>query len=323
MPSIETVSNDPIRPLVRSDERRNAYESFDHRQESYPRPVMEARRPSPPRRQVIILDDDDAPQYKRRRVVHEDESGRFRPHPSFAYPSSTVPSADSHLISSSSVQTRNFIARDSSVHPGSSQGLSGNADYSYSPAGDRIPIYDAPESGYLGRPPEQFRRPEVYDQREVDGRAVARYNSVPQPSYSHGGEHVYQRPVYHRQPNEYMTADEHSSRIGEQNRGYRPVEPEYQGSRPQRPQSPSFPVSDRLSRSCDVAGRSGIDQGLIHDFSQSRLDGPVRTVPERSRQVPGSQSNTSRGYEEHVSRSLQTLPPARARSPVSYVERPM
>ncbi|CAG8971889.1 hypothetical protein HYALB_00007804 [Hymenoscyphus albidus] len=320
VPSIETVSNDPVHPSVRSDERRVVHESFEHLQESYPRPVMEVRRPSPQRRQVIILDDD-SPQYKRQRV-HEDESGRFRPHPSFDYTSSTVPSTDSRLLPSSSVQTRPFFTRDSSIHAGSSQGLSGNASYFHSPAGERIPIYDALESGSLGLPSEQYRRPEVYDPRQLDDRVVTQYKPVSQAAYSHEGERV-----YHRQPVDHVWT-RRSPENGDHNRGYKQAEPDYRFIRPQGPQSPSFPVSGRISRSFDVA-RQSIDQGLVHDFSQSRLEGPVHTAdrfsnaPERSRQVQGSQSNLSRGYEEHVSRPFQPPPQARARSPASYVERPM
>ncbi|KAF4634974.1 hypothetical protein G7Y89_g3124 [Cudoniella acicularis] len=321
VPSIETASSDVIGPSVRLDEWRNINDSFNYRQESYPRPVVESRRPSPPRRQVIVLDDDDGPQLKRRRVVVEDDSGRFRPLPSRDYNvHAPVEAVDSHLLPPSSVQPRDFLNRRPAVLSESSQGMFRDTRSSHFASTERIPIYDAPEPGYLARPPERFRRADL-DASQLDASTIIRIAS-PAP-HDQRSEPVFYRPLH-----EGVNGSQ-SMRNSENDRGFRQMEPDYRGAHAQRPPSPSFPVPSRVSRSYDLGpGRAVIDQAFIHNFSQSRLDGPIpqsrdgySVVQERSQNF-GGPSNLSHGYQDHSARSYAT-PPARARSPAAYVERPI
>jgi hypothetical protein len=324
VPSIESNPCDVTRPLIRTEERHATHETFDHRQGSYPRQVIESRRLSPPRQQFIVIDDD-SPQNKRRRVFHEDDSGRFRPFPSRDY--STTLSADSHLLSSSSVQPRYSPPRLPVTQNRPSPVMSGPTNSSYITAtGKSIPIYDAPDHGYIGRPPEHFRRTEVYDPAQPNGGTVVRQLTSTRPINNHASELPHHRPTHEgRMENVY------SARIGENAHRSRQVDLDYRVP-PHGSRSPSFPVSSRVSRSYDVgSGRDVMDQAFIHNFSQSRINGSVHpgdrfsAMPESSR--PGLATDAQdlrRGYEEQRTRPYSTVPvPARARSPAGYIERPM
>ncbi|RDL39028.1 uncharacterized protein BP5553_03368 [Venustampulla echinocandica] len=320
VPSIETSSSDAMRPL---DERRNVPDHFNQSRELYSRRMIENRRPSPPRRQVVVIDDS-PPQIKRRRLVGDD-SGRFRPLPSSDYSVyASAPPSDSHLLPSSSIQPRDFLVRRPAVELESSQGLSRNARSSYTAPTAQIPIYDAPGPGSLARPSEQFRRSDVLDAGQREGPIIMRHIDSASFHHNSGGDAAYRRLTAEN------VRDNQSVRIREDDRGFHQVGPDYHGNHTQRLRSPSLTASGRLSRTYDEGpSRPVIDQAFIHDFSQSRLDGPVRAtngsnvLPARSHQEFEGQGNRSRGYEDHPARSFATLPPARARSPAGYLQRPI
>ncbi|KAH6683281.1 hypothetical protein B0J14DRAFT_575557 [Halenospora varia] len=314
VPSIETASSDVNSPPPRSDERRTVNDNLGYSQDSYPLSAGN-RRPSPSRREVIVVDDD-GPQYKRRRVVLEDDSGRFRPLPARDYVYAPIQAADSHLLPSSSVQPQNFLDRRPVIHSESSQGLFKDSRPSHIAPLERIPIYDAPEPGYLARPPERFRRADL-DANKLDGATIIRIAS---PATNQRVEPAYYRPSFETQNT--------TQRNGDSDRGFRQMEPVYHGSHVQKPPSPSYHVPVGVSRSYDMGPGRAVDQAFIHEFSQSRLDGHVSrsrdglsVLPERSQNFV-SQGNISRGYEDHSARSY-AMPPARARSPAAYSERPI
>jgi hypothetical protein len=135
------------------------------------------------------------------------------------------------------------------------------------------------------------------------------------------GEPIYRRPVDAVE----RGRDVQSMRMQEHDRGSRYVGPDY---RVNVPQSSNLSLPHAVSRSYDMGPRPVItEQDLSHEFSQSRLKGPPShtrdgfAVSERPRQ--SFEGNLSRRYEDHPDRSFSTIPPARARSPIRYVERPM
>jgi hypothetical protein len=319
VPSIETTSSDVTAP--RLGERHGVHNSWE--KDSYPRRVIEHQRQSPPPRQVIVINDD-SPQIKRRRLVHEDGSGRFRSFPSRDQSYMPV-QPDSSLISASSVPKGNFLARPPRVPSHPAQGLfKDNQPSSTAPgATDRLPVYDAPESGFFTTHPSHLGRQDIGYSGGYGGEShIIRQLGSPKPR-----EKV-SESVYHRKP--VHDGERENLRIVEHTRGFQP--PEYaHRDQFQRPSSPNFPVSNSVSRSYDTGPGSVVaDQDFIHSFSQSRLDGPsLRTrdgftvAPERSRQHFVSQSDAPQRYEDHSTRTFAAIPVSRARSPVRYMERPM
>ena len=162
VPSIETASSDAVIDLSRPVLRREGHGGYDYLQESYPRRV-ERRRQSPEPHQVIFIDDD-SPQIKRRRVVHEDDSGHFRPLPSRDQDFYTAaPYGDSYLLPASSVQPRDFLVRRERLPSQSAQGLFRDVQPPLTgPAvGERIPVYDLPPDSSLSAASSHVRRTEV------------------------------------------------------------------------------------------------------------------------------------------------------------------
>ncbi|KAH8687832.1 hypothetical protein BGZ60DRAFT_394599 [Tricladium varicosporioides] len=315
VPSIETASSDVISPPARTDEWRTVSDNFGYSQDSYPLSAA-SRRPSPPRREVIVVDDD-GPQHKRRRIVLEDDSGRFRPLPARDHVYAPIQAANSHLLPPSSVQPKNFLDRRPVIYSDSSQGLFKDSRPSHVAPLERIPIYDAPEPGYLARPPERFRRADL-DANKLDGSTIIRIASP-----ATNNKKV--EPAYYRLPFENQNSPQ---RNGNSDCGFRQMEPVHHGSHVQKPPSPSYHVPVGVSRSYDMGPGRAVDQAFIHEFSQSRLDSHVSqsrdgfsVLPERSQNFD-SQGNISRGYEDHSARSY-AIPPARARSPAAYMERPI
>jgi hypothetical protein len=322
VPSIESTPSDVTRPLMPTEERYARPEAFGHRQDSYPRQVIESRRPSPPQRQFIVIDDDSL-QNKRRRVVHEEDSGRFRPLPSHEYSATSL--ADSHLPSPSSLPLRHSSPGTRISHNRPSPGMSGAPASSYITASGRsIPIYDVPDPSYIGRPPENFRRAEVYDPAQRNGGTVVRHLTSAYPVNS-PSEVSHHRPRHESRPENF-----YSPRPVEDTHRSRQVDSDYRQPL-RRSQSPSFPVQTRVSRSYDAgAGRDVMDQAFIHNFSQSRINGSVHagegsnimpsSRPVRSAiDVPGSRHD----YEEQERRPFPMPVSTRARSPPGYTERPM
>lgn len=321
VPSIEMPSGDPVNPPSHVIERRDIHGRFNPPQESHPRMALNDRRLSPPRRQVIVIDDD-SPQVKRRRMVREDDSGQFRPLPSRDYTvHATSPPADSHFMQPSSVQSRHFPIRRSNIEFESSQGLLGGVRSSYHSA-ERIPIYDAPGTGSLARPPEYFRRDTV-DTGYGEASRLPRHMGSPMPPREAAGE-----PVYRRQINASENGREiHHMRTHEFDRGPRHIEPGHHVNGIHMDQSSNFPVSSTVSRPYDMGHRPVVsEQVLSHELSQSRLDGQVsrgngfacdRPRIERRKLAP---DNLSHGHENG---SLSSIPPTRARSPVRSEERSM
>ncbi len=315
VPSIETASSDVTAP--RLDERHGVHNSWENMSR-----VIEHQRQSPPPRQVIVINDD-SPQIKRRRLVHEDDSGRFRPLSSRDQSYMPV-QPDFSLISASSVPKGNFLARPPRVPSHPAQGLFKDNQLSSTAPGvtDRLPVYDAPRSGFFGTHPSHLGRPDVGYSGGYEGEShVIRQLGSPKPR-----ENV-SEGVYHRRP---VHDDERENmRIVEHTRGFRP--PEYaHRDQFQRPSSPNFPVSSSIFRSYDTGPGSVVaDQDFIHSFSQSRLDGPslhtrdrFTVAPERSLQHFVSHSDAPQ-REDHSTRTFAAIPVSRARSPVRYMERPM
>jgi hypothetical protein len=317
VPSIESIPSDVTRPLQLFEDRRAESGNFDHRQESYARQVIESRRLSPPGRQFIVIDDD-SPQNKRRRVMHDD-SGHFRPLASCDY--STTSFADSHLPSSSIVPGHSSLGHSLSQNR-PSPGLSRGPDSSFAMANGRsIPIYDVPDHGYIGRPPEHFRRTEVYDSAQpISGTTIRQITSTRPLS------HASKVPQY-RSVHDNRMEGAYRERISEDMHRSRPLGAEYRA--PARGSgSPILPVSSRVSHSHDVAsGRDVMDQAFIHNFSQSRINGPTyardgyNVVEESRRGSMHDPQGFENQYEEQRGRLLPLS--SRARSPARYIERPM
>jgi hypothetical protein len=318
VPSIETGSSDALVESSRTNMRREVYGDFD--QASYPRHVLERRRQSPAPHQIIMIDD--IPQPKRRRVVHDD-SGSFRPLPFRDQTMcSTAPYAESHLIHASSIQPRDFLVQNPRDPVQLNQGLLRDTQQSLTgPSGERIPIYDAPaESGYTAAIPSSLRRAEYAagpaHQREVPRRLMSPPRRLP--------DNVKEK-IYLRRP----VAE--GVRMVERGQVVRLKEPDFgPRNQAQRPSSPCFPVSSRVSRSYEM-GPDPIytDQDFIHNFSQSRLDPPLsktrggmNMVRDRPHQNFDIQGNIPKRLEDEPVRSFATVRPAPARSPVQYGERP-
>jgi len=319
VPSIESPSSDPAIPQSsRLIERRDIQGRFDNPQDSYSRTAIDDRRVSPVRRQVVVIDDD-SPPVKRRRMVREDDSGHFRPLPSRDYiVLASSPPFESHSIRPASVQPRDFPIRRPDVQSESSQGLL-EGIRSANHTAERIPIYDAPAPGSLARPPEHFRRDDDTIHREELPRLV-RVIGPPVPPGQSVGEPVYRRPVNVVE----RGRETQSMRMQEHDRGSRYVEPD---RRVNVPQSSNLLLPQAVSRSYDIGPRPVVtEQALSHEFSQSRLEGPPSHTrggfdfSERPRQ--SLDGNLSRHHGDHSDRSFSIIPPARARSPIRYVERP-
>ena len=320
VPSIESVTSDVVRPLVPTEERYARPESFDHLQGPYPREVIESRRLSPPQRQFIVLDDDST-QNKRRRVYHEEDSGHYRPVLSHDYGPSSF--SDSRLQPSSLPHKRTSPGPRTSQNVFSS-GMSGTPNPSHATtSGKSIPIYDAPDPSYVGRPPEHFRRTEVYDSTQSNGGTVMHHLATARPANS-AGELYHHRPVYGSR-----AEGAYSPRPGEPIQRSRYVDADYRPI-PRRSQSPPFPVQSRVSRSYEIdAGRDVMDQTFIQNFSQSRINGSVHVRKEYTDRPPDGPISSatdvpgSRHVDEEYGRRPFPVPVStRTRSPVRYIERP-
>jgi hypothetical protein len=323
LPSIETASSDV--PSPRIEERSGIYSGWE--QESYPRRVTEHGRHSPEPRQVIVINDD-SPQAKRRRVVHEDNSGRFRLIPSRDHSHHIQPQrSDSPMKSTPPVQPGDYLPPRPRVPSQSTQGLSKETQTHWirSTGNDRLPVYDAPETGFFTEHPSHLGRPDVgYGSTHGAEPRIVRHQGSPQQLRENAHDNFYQpRPV-----NEFEY--EHV-RMAEPDHGFRQAAPDYsRADHFQRPSSPKFPVLNRVSRSYDTdTGSVVADQDFIHSFSQSRLDDPLRpndgftVLAERSHPTFVTQNSHPQGYENHSVRSFATVPSVRARSPVQHMERPM
>ncbi|CZR53287.1 uncharacterized protein PAC_03165 [Phialocephala subalpina] len=322
LPSIETASSDIATP--HKDERLSAHENSSHSQDFYPRRVMEQRLQSPAARSVIVINDD-TPPIKRRRVVYEDDFGSSRPVQSRDHVYVSAPHSDSHLISAPSAQSEDFLVRRPAASSYSAQGLMRREPEYYTDpvTGERLPIYDAPESSHFASQSEHTRR--------VDA----------EPAYGRKGEDRSERPTEYPQPvRDYNVFGPSTRNLTNMNghegfqkveRDIRQAQPGYNhGVCPMGPSSPQYPVSQHISRSRHgVPVSNGPDQDFIHSFSQSRLDGPssqarggFNVVSEGSYQN-GVDYGNFQPYGNYPARSVAPPTIARARSPTRYVERPM
>lgn len=106
--------------------------------------------------------------------------------------------------------------------------------------------------------------------------------------------------------------------VGDSLRDYR--------SKPASPR-PSFPVPNRISRSHDMAGPPVMDPGLIHTFSQSRLDPPLSQTRNglNSLSERFDQNVVRQGHDQfQPTRSFSGIgSPPQNRSPFQYIERPI
>ncbi|KAK0116968.1 hypothetical protein ONS96_012812 [Cadophora gregata f. sp. sojae] len=317
VPSIETASSDVSSPRIHEWNRPRGHDI------NHP-PAAGPRTHTPAPHHVIVIDDD-SPQVKRRRVVREDESGQFRPLPS-RDPPFHVPAShsDSLTLRSSSVQpgvrVSSPIARHSRAPIQSTQGLLRDTEAFYTDplTGERLPIYDAPEPGFLPKYPNSLKRGEggfITVQREDD------YDMRPT---GHPQAHD---DLYHRRPTNIQKGSEISDSYASRSNARHPESVHYYEQQ-MRHASPAVSASHQPSRSIDMSsGSGGPDQNFIQSFSQSRLDGPSYSrdgysiVPARSQQSVAAHSNLPY-HQGHQAGSYLPTASSRARSPIRYVERP-
>lgn len=295
IPSIETASTSDItRVPPQLNGPSNAYNGPDCIQRSYPPEAIERRRLVPEPRSVIVIDE--SPPNKRRRGVHEDDYGRFRP---IVATEQHQLRRDSQLIPASSIPARQglFIGmRSSSTDPTGGSRM--------------IPVYDIPDS------PEHMRRPQaLLGSEQRDSYQVRRTIGSPD-RFRDNRDDVFQA----RRLDDMRLVDrERILRHGEVDNGLRDY-----SSKPASPR-PCFPVSNRISRSHDMASPL-VDPGLIHTFSQSRLDPPL------SQTRNGLNSLSERFHQNVVRQGHDQFQPTRSfsgfgsppqnRSPFQHIERP-
>jgi hypothetical protein len=342
VPSIESVTSDVAMP--RLNEPLGVHDNINYSQEAYPRRVIEQRVHSPaPRPRAII--NDGSPQNKRRRMIHEDDTGHFRPLPPRDF--SLHSTHDSHLMSASSAHSGQLLVRHPRLPSQSTQGLSRDQPIFIDPdTAERLPVYDAPESDYFKSHPGYLRR---MNDRPAGSLPTAGQISYPTRDDMSDG-------AYPRRPGLVQNGTENWE-VVERDRLIPQLKSEYsQRSHVPRPFSPESSASRTLSHSYGPSFAIP-DQDFVQSFSQSRLDGHASrakngftiiserapqsanywNVPnhevhsagsgftvlnERAPQSAVNQRNVQ-DHEDHPARSFRTLPLPRARSPVRYIERPM
>ncbi|PVH84579.1 hypothetical protein DL98DRAFT_512481 [Cadophora sp. DSE1049] len=317
VPSIETASSDVSSPRIHEWNGPRGHDGNQSR-------VVGPRTHTPAPHQVIVINDD-SPQVKRRRVVREDESGHFRPLPSRDH-SFHVPASysDSLTLRSSSsvhpgVRASSPIVRHTRAPTQSTEGLLRGTEAFYTDplTGERLPIYDAPEPGYLPKHPGSMKRSEggfSANQRE-DG-----YNMRPM---GHPQPHD---DLYHRRPINMQNGSEIPD-LNARGDSARHPESVYNSEHQMRHMSPAVSASYQPSRSFDMSSSSGgPDQNFIQSFSQSRLDGQSYSrdgfsiVPTRPQQNVATHGNLPYHQENQAGSYLPTVS-SRAKSPVRSVER--
>ncbi len=318
VPSIETASSDAVVDSPRPDRPHQVYRG---RQETCSQRVFERSMQSPQQRQVIVINDD-SPELKRRRVIYEDDAGHFRPLPfrdHDHYP--TAPRTASYSVPASSVQPRDFLVHHGRVPSQTSQALFGDVQPTLAGPimGEQIPIYDAPpDPGYLTSLPDRHRRVEAgYGSIPREGAPIKRPLQSPEHFLEDGSESFYTR----RPLNGDMRVIENYARR-------RPHTEFNTRAMIQRPLSPTFPVSSRVSRSYEMGHVS--EPTLLSDFSQSRPEpsypsvrGDFATVSESSREIPIANNNNSLRFEGRPAETFTVLRAGETTRPARYVERPM
>jgi hypothetical protein len=342
VPSIEPVTSDVALP--RLIEPLGVQDSINYSRSIHPRRGIEQRVQSPaPRPQAII--NDGSPQIKRRRLIHDD-AGQFRPLPSRDF--SLHSTHDSHLISTSSAHSGEFLVRHPRISSQPTQGLSRDQPTFIDPTtAERLPVYDAPESGYFKSHPGYLRR---MDDRP-SGQAPST-SQISHPIRDNMSDGTYPgRPIHVQNGSEKWEIVEGDRRLPQPKSEYS------RGNHVPRPFSPEYPVSRTLSHSYGP-GSVVPDQDFVQSFSQSRLDGHASRARDgftvidertpqssiRHRNVQDHDVHSARSgftvlaerapqssvdqrniqdHEDHSARSFTTIPSVRARSPVRYVERPM
>ena len=319
VPSIETTSGNIS---ARSTERADTSNRLENI--SPVRPVLESRGQLPAQRQVIVIDDD-SPQAKRRRVFPEDDAGRLRlisSHDQDRY--AQHQERHSSLLP---IQPGNFPLQRSGATNLDGEGLykTASTQWDTSLGDERLPVYDAPESGVFAIHPR------------LSGRSDVGYGSVPggvsripdnMGSAQRTRDITYDYSHHPRPVNDYERGP---VRMAERERfpELRPLNHPGDGDRVQRPLSPKFPVQSRVSRSYGTVPVSApADDDFVHTFSQSRLEGissrPSGAFPisrERSQPSAASQFNHPRTHELRPVSAFAPAPPARARSPMDYAQR--
>ncbi|KAE9375414.1 hypothetical protein N431DRAFT_542947 [Stipitochalara longipes BDJ] len=312
VPSIEPVTSDVALP--RLNESLGIQARINYSQDPHPRRVIEQRVHSPaPRPRAII--NDSSPQVKRRRLIHEDDAGHFRPLPSRDF--SLHSTLDSHLMSTSSAHSGEYLVRHPRVSSQPIQGLSRDQPIFIDPAtAERLPIYDAPESGYFQTHPGYLRRT---DDRPSQATSIGQISHSIRDNMSDG--------TYLGRSTHVGDRSEQWGMV-ERDRRLPPAESEYsRGSHVLRPRSPEFSVSSRtLSHSYDP---SSVRDG----FTILAERAPQSFVDHRNRQDHEAHSarvgftvlaeRAPQNLEDHSARSFATIPSVRTRSPVQYVERPV
>lgn len=319
VPSIETASSDVSSPRIHEWSGPRGQDVNHSR-------VVGPRTHTPAPHQVIVINDD-SPQVKRRRMIREDDSGHFRPLPSRDH-SFHVPAShsDSLTLKSSSfvqagVRDSSPIVRHSGAPTQATQGLLRGTEAFYTDplTGERLPVYDAPEPGYLPKHPDSMTRGEgrfSADQRE---------DSYRMRPMGHLEAHD---DIYHRRPMHIQNGSEISD-LNVRSSNARHSESVYSSEHQMRHTSPAISSSYQPSRSFGMSSKSGgPDQNFIQSFSQSRLDGPSYSrdefsiVPARPQQNVASHGNLPYHQEIQAGSYLPSVP-SRARSPTRYVEKPM
>ena len=309
VPSIEPITSDVALP--RLNEPVGVQARINYSQDPQTRRVIEQRVHSPaPRPRAII--NDGSPQVKRRRLIHEDDAGHFRPLPSRDF--SLHSAIDSQLMSTSSTHSGEYLVRHPRVSSQPTQGLSRDQPIFIDPAtAERLPIYDAPESGHFQTHPGYPRRS---DDRPSQATSMGPVSST-RDNMSVG--------AYPGRPTHVGDRSE-QWRMVERERRLPPIESEYsRGSHVLRPRSPEFSVSSRtLSHSYGPASvRDGFTV-LAERAPQSFVDHPNR----QDHEIPPGRSAFTVLAERapqnlDSARSFATIPSVRARSPVQYIERPV
>lgn len=319
VPSIETASSDVSSPRIHEWSGPRGQDVNHSR-------VVGPRTHTPAPHQVIVINDD-SPQVKRRRMIREDDSGHFRPLPSRDH-SFHVPASHSDsltLKSSSFVQTEvrdsSPIVRHSGAPTQATQGLLRDTEAFYTDplTGERLPVYDAPEPGYMPKHSGSMTRGEgrfSADQREDSYRM----RPMGHPE-AHDGIH-HRRPIHIQNGSEISDLNARSSNA-------RHPESVYNSEHQMRHTSPAISSSYQPSRSFGMSSKSGgPDQNFVQSFSQSRLDGPsysrdgFSAVPTRPQQNVASHGNLPYHQEIQAGSYLPSVS-SRARSPIRYVEKPM
>ncbi|CAL3972552.1 unnamed protein product [Diplocarpon coronariae] len=313
VPSIETVPCDVA--STRRDEWHGPVirDGFNHSR------ATGHRTQTPAPRQVIVINDD-SPQVKRRRLVREDDPGHLSSFTARDNSTFAPPSHSDYLTSKSSSSVRDEVydtsamVRQSRVEPTQCMSLSNTQSfYTDTTTGERLPIYDVPESGRFETRPGYIGRGNggpFPSEREV--RMATRQVVYSQMPYDDSSR---RRPLNIHSSSEILDSSHN---------GVRQPALECRSQNQKTPIHYGFSVFRQPSRSYDVTPVSGgPDQAFIQSFSQATIDGSLRHSNDGFKTVPARvpQNHVGRGslsYQESLVRS--PIPLGQGRSTVRCLE---